>query len=54
MAKVLLTANSIEICLAPIIIKSDEASETTAIDTKSLMESMSEVRLVSNFEGFDC
>jgi hypothetical protein len=40
--------------LAPIIIKSEEASETTAIDTKSLMESMSEVRLVSNFEGLDC
>ena len=37
--------------LAPMIIKMEEASETIAIETKSFTESISEVRLVNNFEG---
>ncbi len=37
--------------LAPIMINKDDANDTTAIDTNSLMESISEVRLVSSLDG---
>ena len=37
--------------LAPIMINSDEAMDTIACDTNSLIESVSAVKLVSSFEG---
>ena len=37
--------------LAPIIINKDDANDTTAMDTNSLIESISEVRLVRSLDG---
>ncbi len=40
--------------LAPMMINSDEATATMAIETNIFTESASEVRLVSSFEGLTC